>query len=169
MQPVNMLNNIPLDPIVRRGLEENQNRPLFPNFMSKLFGFLELVVCFFVSMSPNWNIDAYIKVVYHYVFRNAVRDRVLAMDAAEQVRLHEEEIEKRRLLEEPNEIQEVSRHNIAEDDALDGVDGPIIQELPIDRHRVHQADVLLQPQQAPQHDDAQSKDTEQVKHHDKEE
>ena len=74
-----------------RGLEAHPQRPLFGNLMSKLFGFAELGVCFLVSMNPNWNIDAYTRLVYHYLFKQPIQTIVLNREEAD---LHAENARK---------------------------------------------------------------------------
>ena len=95
---MNILQNIPVDPQIRQALEnqvaQNQNAqqanqppPIFVGLFGFLLALCELVVCFVLSISPSWNIDSYIRLVYHWLFKARilhqiqVRDTELAMKA----------------------------------------------------------------------------------------
>lgn len=139
---MNILQNIPVDPQIRQALEnqvaQNQNAqqanqppPIFVGLFGFMLALCELVVCFVLSISPSWNIDSYIRLVYHWLFKARilhqiqVRDTELAMKAP----LAPPEIVEQLAAQEVNQGGAATGNTALMDEPLQGEQEPLkIQE-----------------------------------------
>ena len=113
LQPLNGINNIPLDPGVKRALDAQPSLPIFTGIKGKLLSIAELLICFCLSMSPNWNVDLYIRLVYHSFFKHIIskiqRDR-------EERAMHEEAMRARQAMQELEELEKMQSASLTQQD-----------------------------------------------------
>ena len=93
MQPLELLQNIQVDNNIRAALDNNGENPIFPGVKGFIFSCVEFVVCLFLSLSPSWNTDLYIKTVYHFLFKQQLLDAIQERDER---LLHEKDQESQR-------------------------------------------------------------------------
>ena len=80
MQPLELLQNIPIDNTIRAALDNNRDNPIFPGPKGVVLSCAEFVFCLFLSLSPSWNTDLYIKAIYHFLFKQQLLDAIRARD-----------------------------------------------------------------------------------------
>ena len=140
MNLLGMLRNIPLDPVVQRALEAHPQEPLLRGVKAWFVSLGELIVTFILSISPGWNIDVYVRVVYHSWFKRTINDIVQRRQEAELVRQDEiarQERIKAELEQEP-EIKEDENPRVSEGSEEWPEDGTIIKER---KHREAREDM----------------------------
>ena len=76
MEPLDLLQNININNDVRRAIDNNVDNPIFRGIKYYILSFCEFFVCLVLSISPQWNIDVYIKSVYHYLFKQYILDNI---------------------------------------------------------------------------------------------
>lgn len=122
-----MLRNIPIDPVVQQALDAHPAQPLAQGIKAWFFSVSELFVTFLLSLSPGWNIEVYVRVVYHSWFRRAINDMVHRRQEAEIVRRDEQARHERLRADEIKEdTREIPRESEGSEEWPD--DGTIIRE-----------------------------------------
>jgi hypothetical protein len=104
-----VLQNIPIDPVVRRGLDEHARHPIFDGMAAWCLSIVELVVSYFLSMMPGWSTESYIRLVYHWLLKNKI---VAVVNARDEARVMHEEDMRLKAQQMADEIQ----HDIDEAD-----------------------------------------------------
>lgn len=122
-----MLQNIPIDPVVQQALDAHPREPLVVGVKAWFYSMAELIVTFILSLSPGWNIETYVRVVYHSWFRRAINQIVERRQEAELIR--RDELARQERLK-PDEIKEeenkAPRESEGSEEWLE--DGTIIKE-----------------------------------------
>lgn len=122
-----VLQNIPVDPLVRRGLEEHNTDPLFTGLTAWSLAIGELLISYVLSMMPGWNTESYTRLVYHYLLKTNIRGVVTSRDEAKM--MAEDERRRQELLkaDEINEDVEEGAGGILEP-SEDWADNEIVRE-----------------------------------------
>lgn len=124
MQPLELLQNIPIDNTIRAALDNNKENPIFPGPKGFIFSCAEFVACLFLSLSPSWNTDLYIKAIYHFLFKQQLLEAIRARDER---LLHEQDTEAKQA--EQNEEKEGPSDTILRSSDREQAQPATIEEL----------------------------------------
>lgn len=127
MNFLGMLRNIPIDPVVQQALDAHPREPLVVGVKAWFYSMGELIATFILSLSPGWNIDTYIRVVYHSWFKRPINELVNRRQEAELIRQDELARQARMRADEIKEEEnELRRESEASEEWPD--DGTIFKE-----------------------------------------
>lgn len=122
---MNIEQQIPVDPIVQRALQAHPQEPLFEGIKGWVMSIVEIVVGFIFSLPPNWNLDSYIRIVYHFLLKRQIVETVQARDEA---KIMEEDERRRKAAQAADEIKEEPKE-ITEEDKDEWRDDEVFRDL----------------------------------------